>query len=794
MPSRHIRFRIAHADALFFVAVLLVPTFPAAAQQKQETGPDQAAEQQFRQLCTGCHGDGGAGGDRAPGLVNSRSLRQRSESQIRDLIRSGTPGGMPAFPLPENQLRALAQYVHSFNASAHDSKPAGNIAVGRQFFFAKGGCGSCHMIHGQGTANGPDLSDIGRQLTVSELNQVLDNPTASMGSRSSADCPGWAFCPQEPWGVVNVKLKNGQSLRGFARNQGMHDLVLQTFDGRIHSLTETQYQNISREKTSLMPPLNASPEERRNLIAYLSSLAGVPTGPLTVDPEPARANTVEAILHPKSGEWPTFNGSLSANRHSPLRQIDTHNVTRLRLQWTYSLPHTGLETTPLVSNGVMYVTGPDRVCAIASLTGLEIWCYTRSRTTDESARPSASREPNRGVALLGDRVFFAGSDAHLVCLNRLTGGVMWDVSMPETPGRYSATSAPLVAGDLVISGIAGGDTPLRGFVAAYEVSTGRQVWRFWTVPKPGEPGSETWTGDAIATGGGATWVTGSYDVETETLFWATGNPFPATDGGERAGVNLYTNCVLALDVKTGKLRWYFQFTPHDLHDWDATEPLVLVDAPFRGRARKLLLQANRSGYFYVLDRTNGELLVGKPFVKKLTWSSGIGPDGRPQVLESNQPTKAGIKTCPAVRGATNWYSTAFSPETRLFYIMAVEDCSVYRQAHNGGYEGYRDPSDPGSKYLRALDIESGKIVWEIPQVGTPESNYSGVLTTAGGLLFYGETGGSFAALDATNGRTLWHFNTGAQWKASPMTYMANGKQYVAIAAGSNILSFALEGD
>jgi alcohol dehydrogenase (cytochrome c) len=368
---------------------------------------------------------------------------------------------------------------------------------------------------------------------------------------------------------------------------------------------------------------------------------------------------------------------------------------------------------------------------------------------------------------------------------------MWDVRMPESSGRYSATSAPLVIGDLVVSGIAGGDGPLRGFLAAYKVTTGEQVWRFWTIPRRGDPGSETWGGSALETGGAATWFTGSYDPETGTLFWATGNPYPATDGDERKGTNLYSNCVLALDSKSGKLRWYFQFTPHDLHDWDATEPLLLVDAPFRGRQRKLLLQANRTGFFYVLDRTNGELLNAKPFVKKLTWASGIGADGNPQIASSNVTSKRGTKTCPAVRGATNWYSTSYYPGTRLFYIMAVEDCSIYRQSQNGGYEGYRDPSDPGRKFLRAMNIETGEIAWEIAEKGAPESNYSGVLTTAAGLLFYGEGGGSFAAVNAKNGETLWHFNTGAPWKASPMTYSIRGKQYVAIAAGGNILSFAL---
>jgi PQQ-dependent dehydrogenase (methanol/ethanol family) len=737
-----------------------------------------SGEVRFTQLCAGCHGDGAKGGDRAPALAGNRSLRSRTEAQIHDIIRNGTPAGMPAFPLPEQQLHELAHWVHLLNASAYDAKPPGDTAAGERFFFGNGRCATCHMVHGRGKTNGPDLSDVGRQLTLNEIEQTLIDPTSQMGTRSSAGCPGWAFCPQQPWRVVNVHLRNGSALRGFARSRGKHDLQLQTFDGQIHLLMESDYGEVTPEEKSFMPPLHAATEERRNLLAYLSSLGGVTPGPL------ASEAAIDYVRRPKEGAWPSYNGNLNGNRYSALDAIDTQNVGRLQLKWSYSLPSSGLQTTPVVSDGIMYVTAPNQVCALDSGSGREIWCYTRTEN-------AASNRPNRGVAVVGDRVFFASGDAHLICLNRVTGGVMWEVKMPETAGRYESTAAPLVVGDLVICGVAGGDTPLRGFLAAYKVTTGVQVWRFWTVPQRGEPGSETWNGSALETGGGATWVTGSYDIETDTLFWATGNPYPATDGDSRTGVNLYTNCVLALDPKTGKLRWYFQFTPHDLHDWDATEPLVLVNAAFQGRMRKLLLQANRNGFFYVLDRTNGEFLLAKPFVKKLNWASGIGPEGSPQLLPANQTTKSGMKTCPAVRGATNWYSTSFNPTTRLFYVMAVEECSIYRRAQDGGYEGDHDASSPGERYLRAIHLDDGKIAWEIPQIGAPEANYSGVLSTGGNLIFYGETGGSFAALDAKTGRNLWHFETGAQWKASPMTYMMRGKQYVAIAAGATIMAFTL---
>lgn len=795
------------------VAAALFAALPALAQDSPRDAMGTEPPQ-FEMLCSGCHGEGARGGDRGPALVNNRGLRNRTESQISDVIRQGTPGGMPNFALPEDQLQALAHWVHSLNIPAADVKMPGDVAAGEEFFFGKGQCSSCHMIAGRGKVKGPDLSDVGRQLTAKELNQALDDPAAVSGMHSSSSCPSWAWCPQNPWALVNLRLRNGTVLRGFLRNQGMHDLQLQTLDGRIHLLRGGEYDQLRTETASLMPAVKATAGERRDLLAYLSRSEGVPVGPLAAAPDAIPTEAIQQIVHPKEGDWSSYHGNPRGNRYSGLEKINSQNVDRLQLQWTYSLPFTGLQTTPLVVDGVMYVSAPNYVCALDSRSGREIWCHTHPRDaarsgaapgrggaggrgiTVEGAPPafgggSLASSVNRGVALLGDRVFFTTDGAHLVCLNRLTGGVVWDVTMPETPGRYGGPAAPLVVGDLVVAGVSGGDGPLRGFLAAYKATTGEQAWRFWTVPKRGEPGSATWTGTGLETGGGATWLTGSYDPELGLLFWPTGNPYPPTDGDQRAGDDLYTTAVVALEAKTGKLRWYFQFSPHDLHDWDANEPLVLVDAPFRGRERKLLLQANRNGFFYVLDRTNGQFLLGKPFVKRLNWASGIGPDGRPQLVAGNtKPTPGGTKACPAVRGATNWYSTSYHPGTRLFYVMAVEDCNIYRVGRNE-YVPLADPANPPEKYLRALDIETGKIVWEVRQVGAPEANYSGVLSTAGNLLFYGETGGSFAALDAKTGQTRWHFEGGQAWRASPITYMVNGRQYVSIASGNQILSFAL---
>ena len=778
-----------------------------------EPAPAKPVEALVATTCAGCHGDGLRGGDRAPALVDNANLRTMPDSQIRAIIRGGTSGGMPPFALADAQLDQLVAYIRSKNQSAVRTAPPEQVAAGEQYFFGAGGCSQCHMVRGRGGTNGPDLSAVAQRSTLPEIEAILDNPTAQMGAKTTSWCPGWAFCPDVEWGVVDVKLKSGASLRGFARNEGEHDLQLQTFDGKLHLLTDRDYVSVKHQTASYMPPFMGTATQRRDLLAYLGALAGVPLGP-TPGPVAPAANPPYSE---RWQDWPSYDGRPRGNRYSALSQINTANVAKLQAQWVFVPGGSGLQDTPIVVDGVMYVTGAARVCALDGKTGQRVWCAPRisgQSVPTQAAAPqppsakaaaeaangapppsgdlSHASGPNRGVALSGDRLFFVSDDAYLVCLNRLTGAVMWKQPLPDPmyKGRYYNSSAPLVIGDLVISGVAGGDSPLRGFLAAFHVDTGQLAWRFWTIPGPGEPGSETWPGRALPTGGGATWTTGSYDPETGLLYWAVGNPYPDTDSADRPGKNLWSNSVVALDPKTGKPRWSFQFTPHDLHDWDASEPLVLVDAVWRGKPRNLLLQADRNGFFYVLDRTTGEFLLGKPFVHKLTWASGIDAHGVPILTANNYPTKEGTVTCPSVRGATNWYATSYNPGTKLFYVMAAEDCSTYTIGALG-FGPYHNPKDPGLRYLRALDIQTGKIVWEKPMVGAQEANYTGVLSTAGGLVFHGETGGRFAAVDAKTGKTLWTFSTNEFPRAGPMTYEVDGRQYVAVAAGANIIAFAL---
>ncbi|HEY2015813.1 MAG TPA: PQQ-binding-like beta-propeller repeat protein, partial [Bryobacteraceae bacterium] len=496
-------------------------------------------------------------------------------------------------------------------------------------------------------------------------------------------------------------------------------------------------------------------------------------------------------------DWPTYHGDIRGNRYSPLSQIDVSNVARLSPAWVFTVPNAGrLQVTPLVAGGIMYVTVANECYSLDAGTGRQLWHYSRPRTTGLTG--NAAGGINRGVALAGDRVFMVTDNAHLLALDKNTGSILWETEMADWHVNYNATSAPLAAGGLVISGTAGGDEGARGFVAAFDQATGKEAWRFWTVPKPGEPGSETWGGKDLAHPASAAWFTGSYDEQLGTVFWQTGNPGNDLNGDDRPGDNLYSCSIVALDIHTGKLKWYFQYTPHDVWDWDAAQPPVLVDTNWQGTPRKLLLHANRNGFFYILDRTNGKLLLAKPFVKKLTWAKEIGADGRPVKIPGKEPTAEGNLICPALEGATNWYSTSFHPGTGLYYLQTLERCNIYVkqatdwQAGKSFFGGTvrAVPDERPQKILRAIDIQTGRIVWEVPETGSGES-WGGVLSTAGGVVFFGDDSGWFSAVDAKSGGRLWHFPLNDLWKASPMTYVFDGKQHVAVASGGSVFAFSL---
>jgi len=504
----------------------------------------------------------------------------------------------------------------------------------------------------------------------------------------------------------------------------------------------------------------------------------------------------DLLARPVGENWTSYNGDYSGRRYSGLKEINKSNVSQLRAAWVF---HPGnsqrLEATPVVVRGVMYVTSANDVFALDARTGRTVWHY--SRPISSGLLDDAAAHKSRGVAVWDNFVYSQTDDAHLLCLDARSGNLLWDVQIADKVKQYGGTSAPLVVKDEVVVGTSGGDSGVRGFLAAYDARTGRFRWRLWTIPAPAEFGSDSWPGDLYLHGGATTWMPGTYDPELDTLYWTTSNAAPDFDGTVRPGDNLYTACVLAIDATTGKLKWYFQFTPHDVYDYDANETPVLVDAEENGSTRHLLLQANRNGFFYVLDRSNGKFLRAKPFLEKITWANGIDASGRP-LLSGKVPTEQGTTICPGIVGATNWFSPSYNPDTGLFYVMALENCDLYFSKTKEFTQGEtfystgtkRSPDGHSQKILLAISPADGKKVWQYPQVGRGNS-WGGTLTTAGGLVFFCDDADSLEAVDAENGHPLWYFNTGQLFVASPMTYAVNGAQYVAISAGSDIFSFTL---
>jgi alcohol dehydrogenase (cytochrome c) len=548
--------------------------------------------------------------------------------------------------------------------------------------------------------------------------------------------------------------------------------------------------------------MSKAPRIRLNLQAILmlaACLSGLAmsasdlkeSSPAAIDVLPA-----ELAAAPSGANWLSYNGDFTGRRFSSLTQINPENVSQLRAQWVFHSSNSNrLEVTPVVVNGVMFVTSQNDTYALDARTGMVIWHHAWPIT--EGLIDDASGHLSRGVAVWHSRVYRQTDNAHLLCLDARSGHLLWDVAYADWNRNYGATGAPLVVKDKVVVGTSGGDDGVRGFVAAFDADTGKLAWRFWTIPGPGEFGSESWPGDMYLHGGGTTWMPGTYDPETSTIFWTTSNPSPDFDGKVRPGDDLYTSAVVALDPDTGKLKWHFQFTPHDLNDYDATETPILIDATYKNEPRKLLVQANRNGFIYVLDRSNGKFLSAAPFVKNLNWAKGIDAQGRP-IRSGLEPSPEGTKICPGFNGATNWYAPSYNESTHLVYFLALENCEIFftkPQEFEEGKTYYstgtkRVTGDNSQKILLAYDLDKQSFAWRYPQIGHAHSS-GGTMTTAAGLVFFGDDAQSFEAVDAGSGKPLWHFNTGQNFSASPMTYGVGNKQFVAIAAGSDIFSFAL---
>lgn len=518
---------------------------------------------------------------------------------------------------------------------------------------------------------------------------------------------------------------------------------------------------------------------------------------------------LDAASEPQN--WLTYNGGYASQRHSALTQITTDNVTRLELRWVLQNQVFGAwQSNPLVVDGIMYLTQrPNDVMAVDAKTGRVFWIYRHTPDPDYQVCCGAN---NRGVAILGDKLFMGTLDGRLIAIDRINGKPLWNVQVGSVEHAYSVTMAPLVVKDKVIVGVGGGEYGIRGYIVAFDAETGREAWKFYTIPGPGEPGHESWEGDDWEHGGASVWITGSYDPELNLTYWGVGNPGPDWNPKQRPGDNLYSDSVVALDPDTGELKWHFQFTPNDGYDYDSVQVPVLVDRPWQGKPAKLMLWANRNGYFYVLDRVTGKFLLGKPFVK-VNWSSGLDATGRPHPT----PQPDGVPTWPGNQGGTNWYPPSYSPQTDLFYFSAWEDYATIYQPLEQDYEpgdaylgggftvdapvhgaptiGIGRPSPintwtdaVGHGAVKAMDPDTGEAVWEFEQFDVSDA---GMLTTESGLLFTGGREGYFHALDAKTGKLLWKINLGGQIVMAPITYMVDGVQYVTVISGNAMSTFAL---
>ena len=798
-----------------FVAISFLFAGMVAALLGQRDSADRGA-QQFVANCSGCHGADGRGGNKATSIAMKLSVMTLSDAELTRIVRDGTAMSMPPFAqVGDANITSIVRYLRTLEADASPPKASeiavtGDPVLGRGLYFGRAKCSNCHMIGGEGGFIGSDLTVYGKSRPVNTILQAIVKPDTPLAPNSR---------------VVDVVTRAGRKLTGVLRNEDNFNLVLQAKDGRYFSLERSDMKEIHYADHSLMPNdygTRLSSTELNNIVSFLivtgrsassdSELAGTPHGQNDktpphsgVNPDATAMNANIGPIDVKQGDllqkqitenWVSYNGDYTGRRFSGMTQITPANVSHMAAQWIFHAREAGpLEATPLVVDGMMFVSSANNVYALEAKTGKELWHHTRAIT--QGLVDDAAGHHNRGVAILGTRIYMETDNAHLLCLDARSGNLLWDHVYATGNKNYGATSAPLIVKDKVLVGTSGGDDGVRGFLAAFDAKTGKEMWRFWTIPGPGEKGNESWPGDMYMHGGGAMWMPGTYDPDLNTLYWGTGNPSPDYDGSVRPGDDLYTSCLLALDPDTGKLKWYFQYSPHDLYDYDAVQTPVLVDANFRGIPRKLVVTANRNGFLYILDRTNGKFLFAKQFISTQTWAKGIDEKGRP-ISTGVIPDEQGVRVCPASGGATNWYSPSYNPATNMFYFRSLEACGIFRSKTEPFEEGRtyystgtRRPLDENSRgYINAFNLNKLDFAWRNLQIGTNQG-WSGVMSTATGLVAFGDDAQNFVVLDGRTGKLLWHFNVGQMVHASPMSYAVAGKQYFAIAAGSDLFAFAV---
>jgi alcohol dehydrogenase (cytochrome c) len=557
-------------------------------------------------------------------------------------------------------------------------------------------------------------------------------------------------------------------------------------------ITDAELDRVIRQgvRGTAMPSFaeKLNEQDSAELIRHLRSLSAMALQPTTEAKAPKVQVSNERLV--ASGRdkdnWLMYGHDYANLRFSPLEEINQNNVENLVPVWSFQtgVPD-GLEATPLFVDGVIYLsTSWNHVFAVDAQTGVELWHYKRRLPEKLNF---CCGPVNRGVAILDGTLYMATLDAHLVALDAQTGRTRWDVEMGKVEDNLSATSPPLVVGQSVIVGVAGGDYPSRCFIDAYHAKTGQRLWRFYTIPGKGEKNVETWRGDSHEAGGGGTWLNGSYDPELNLVYWGVGNPYPDFDADAREGENLFTDSVVALEPESGKLAWHYQFTPHDVWDYDGVNEMVLVDLRYQGRQIKSLVHADRNGHFYALERSTGRFLYAKPFVR-VTWTGGFDATGKPMVNPGAIPTVQGVTVCPGAAGGKEWNAMAFSPLTRMVYVPAIENCAVFI---NNGVEARRlnlPAGESGFKYLpdqaygkfMAIKVDTGDVAWEVK---TRSPMAGGVLATAGGLVFTGDPEGRFTAYDADRGQILWSYQTGSGMRGGPISYRLDGKQYIAVLSG-----------
>jgi alcohol dehydrogenase (cytochrome c) len=781
---------------LAYAAVLAVLAVSASAQPVPDReanpfiGDAKAVEQGrniFRGRCAVCHGMD-AKGYRGTDLTSGEWSHGGSDAQLFRTVARGVPGTeMPGNAnMSEEEVWMVLAYLRTLAAPTDSRAERGDAARGEQLFWArdKGNCGQCHMVGARGGRIGPNLSRIGAARSTNALTQEIRNPNELIPVGFEA---------------VTVVTRDGRKVRGTRKSEDPFSIQVMTGNEDLLSFSKRDVREVVADTQSLMPAygLERLPDsDLADLLRYLKSLRGAESIAAAAPPPGAGPVTAENLAAPLGADpsrWLSYSGDFSGQRHSPLTQFTPSNVGQLSVQWAFQTGVLGkFETTPLLIDGVLYVTGPNNTAwALDARTGRQIWRYQRD--LPDGLNVCCGRV-NRGFAALGNRLYMSTLDAHLVAFDMKTGAVIWDVVIDDYKKGYTATAAPLVVKDKVVVGIAGAEYGIRGFIDAFDAATGKKVWRFWTVPGPGEKGSETWEGDSWERGGGSTWVTGTYDPVLDTIYWGTGNPGPDLYGKDREGDNLYTDAVVALNPADGRLKWYYQFTPHDVHDWDSTHVPVLADLNVNGVARKTLMMANRNGFFYTLDRTDGRIIASRSYVRT-TWAEKIGDSGRPVVMPNTDPTESGTDVCPDITGGTNWMSPAFNPKTGLFYVTAREVCATYygweQEFVQGEYYfggSQQRLKDRGYGAMRAIDPKVAGVKWEFKYY---TASMGGVLTTASGLVFGGDMDGNVVALDATSGKDLWHFQTGASIYAAPITYILDGRQYLLMPSGTTLYAFAL---